>query len=242
MKKIAIDTTQNVKIEYELAELRDRVLAFLLDFLILMVSLSLCSILFTLATFGDIFFYFVYVLQGFIFFFYTPLSEILMDGQTLGKKALNIKVVKITGKKPQVIDYLTRWAFRCIDLYGSLGAIAGVLVATTEKAQRIGGMVSNTAVVRLDPRMHLSLNQLLNIDTIENYTPKHTRITMLNDKDMLIIKRVLDRAINYANPAHLLAIDKTLAKVKESTGIECKEPNKLEFLRTLLKDYIVLTR
>ena len=242
MKKIAIDTTQNVKIEYELAELRDRVLAYLLDALIIGVAMSLCSILFALSSFGDIFYYVVFLIDLSIFFFYTPLSEILMDGQTLGKKALNIKVVKITGKKPQVIDYLTRWAFRCIDIYGSLGAIAGVLVATTEKAQRIGGMVSNTAVVRLDPRMQLSLKQLLNIDTIDNYSPQHPRITMLNDRDMLIIKKVLDRAINYRNAAHLVAVDKTIAKVHSSTGIECRDKNKLEFLRTLLKDYIVLTR
>ncbi|NND76878.1 MAG: RDD family protein [Flavobacteriales bacterium] len=241
MKKISIDTTQNVKIEYELAALKDRVLAYLLDVLTMVVGIVVITLIlsFSGVTLGGFLPQFVSTI---IILFYTPVFEILSGGQTLGKIALNTKTVKITGKKPKAIDFITRWAFRCVDIYGSAGAIAGVLVTTTDKAQRIGGMVSNTAVVRLDPKMHLSLNQLLSIDTIDKYKPKHLRITLLNDKDMLIVKNVLERCVKYSNKAHFEVLKKTLLTIEEKTGIKCDTANKFDFLKTLLKDYIVLTR
>lgn len=241
MKKISIDTTQNVKIEYELAALKDRILAYLLDVLTMAIGIVIITLIFSFAgvTFGGFLIEFISVI---IILFYTPTMEILTGGQTLGKIALNIKTVKITGKKPKAIDFITRWAFRCIDIYGSAGAIAGVLVTTTEKAQRVGGMVSNTSVVRLDPKMHLSLNQLLSIDTIAKYKPKHLKITMLNDTDMLIVKNVLERCMKYSNQAHFEVLRKTLSTIEDKTGIKCDTPNKFDFLKNLLKDYIVLTR
>ena len=246
IKKISIDTTQNVKIEYELAQLRDRFLAFILDLIIISVSIGLIAIIFVIISGSSLIendiWYFYQFFSSLVFFFYTPVFEILTGGQTLGKMALNLKVIKVTGKKPKVLDFISRWVFRCIDIYASCGAIASVLVSTTENAQRIGGMVSNTAVVRLDPRMNLSLNQLLSIDTIEKYKPKYLRITLLNDKDMLLVKNVLERAWKYRNSAHMDAMDQTIKAIEEKTGIEFQGSNKFDFLKTLLKDYIVLTR
>ena len=43
MKNIEIKTTQNVVLEYELADLRDRILAFLLDLIILVIGILILS-------------------------------------------------------------------------------------------------------------------------------------------------------------------------------------------------------
>jgi len=245
IKKISIDTTQNVKIEYELAMLKDRVLAFSLDILVMAVGCGVIALIVGIlfaSTGSEKIWYLYQLLVSVIFFLYTPTMEILTGGRTVGKIALNLKVIKVTGKKPKALDFISRWAFRCIDIYASAGAVGGILVSTTEKAQRIGGMVSNTAVVRLDPRMNLSLNQLLSIDTIDKYKPENLKITLLNDKDMLIVKNVLERCIRHRNPAHIEALNKTILRIEEKTGIKHEGKNKLEFLKTLLKDYIVLTR
>ena len=54
MKTIDIRTTQNVTIEYELATLRERILAFFIDFVIVYVTFSI--LYFTLIVgFRDIF-------------------------------------------------------------------------------------------------------------------------------------------------------------------------------------------
>jgi len=245
IKKIAIDTTQNVKIEYELAQVKDRVLAFFLDLLVISAGsgiIALIILLFSIGTGSNLIWIFYQLLVTLLFFFYTPGMEIITGGRTVGKMALNTKVIKVTGKKPKAIDFISRWMFRCVDIYASAGAIAGILVGTTEKSQRIGGMVSNTAVVRLDPRMNLSLNQLLSIESLDKYQPQHLKITLLNDKDMLVVKNVLERNIKHRNQAHKKALDRTLEIIKEKTGIVCETENKIAFLKVLLKDYIVLTR
>ena len=45
MKSIEIKTTQNVTLEYELADLRDRVVAFIIDFVLLVVVTSMISMI-----------------------------------------------------------------------------------------------------------------------------------------------------------------------------------------------------
>ena len=49
--------------------------------------------------------------------FYSLLFETFLDGQTIGKRIMKIKVVKIDGYQAKVSDYLTRWFFRIIDLF-----------------------------------------------------------------------------------------------------------------------------
>jgi uncharacterized RDD family membrane protein YckC len=45
-----------------------------------------------------------------------PVQESLMEGQTIGKKLLGIKVVKIDGYQASFFDYLIRWVIE-IDRY-----------------------------------------------------------------------------------------------------------------------------
>jgi len=69
------------------------------------------------------------------------------SGQTLGKKALGIKVVKETGKKLTYTDAFIRTILRIID---SLGAyILGLIVIlVSQKKQRIGDLAAHTIVVK----------------------------------------------------------------------------------------------
>ncbi|NJN78330.1 MAG: RDD family protein, partial [Saprospiraceae bacterium] len=96
MRTIDITTTQKVTIEYELAALRDRIIAFFMDQLILYVFLLICWLLF-MGAFGlENSELFIYIFAAPVYIFYTPVSEMLMDGQTLGKRVAGIKIVKLT--------------------------------------------------------------------------------------------------------------------------------------------------
>jgi len=101
MKTIDIRTTQNVTIEYELATLRERILAFFIDFVIVYVSFSILFFVLK-AGFTDVFLgidnYALTAVVLFSFFvFYQLFSEIIADGQSWGKKAVGIKVVRLDG-------------------------------------------------------------------------------------------------------------------------------------------------
>ena len=245
MKKIDVITTQNVRIEYELAGLGDRILAFILDQIVIWVGIFILNliIVFLLSSMGDRFPEWVFILfLAPVYIFYTPVMEILNNGQTVGKMALRIKVLNLHGKNPEVLDYLVRWSFRLVDIWFTLGSLASMLIVSGDYAQRLGGRLSNTTLVRLSPKQNLSLKQLLEIESIENYTPTFPQVRQLDEKEMLTLKNALDRYKEYKNEAHKKALLEAVERVKDFTGIDQGNMKAIPFIRTLIQDYVVLTR
>jgi len=149
MRTIEVNTTQNVTIEYELAPARDRIIAFLVDFIIIIALLLLVGFIMVSVSWYGMEEYLYFLVLFPIFFFYSLVSEIAMNGQSLGKKLMGLRIISTEGKEPGMMDYFTRWVFRCIDIYFSFGSIAAVLVNSTNLGQRIGDMVGNTAVIKI---------------------------------------------------------------------------------------------
>lgn len=246
MRTIDIKTTQNVTISYEIALLRDRILALVLDWIILSFGLSILFMLYfsidshpTETTVGVWMLYFVYPC---IIFFYTLASETLFNGQTVGKMILKIKVIKLDGGQMAFFDYLLRWSFRLIDIWMSLGSLAAILSTSTPNGQRIGGLVSNTTVVKLKPTLNISLYDLKQINSIENYQPQYEEIRNFKEEDMLLIKQAIERYQKYRNAAHREAILELTEAVKLKLNLKTIPDGKIKFLKTLIRDYIVLTR
>src|SRR5262245_47140626 len=145
MKNIEIITTQNVVLQYELAGVKERALAFLIDFLCIIFSFSILSAIGAgLAGGSETASAVIVFLLMFMFMFYSLVFESLNKGQSIGKMALRIQVIKVAGGKITFSDYAARWVFRLIDIYFSLGAIASILVVSSAKGQRIGDVVANT--------------------------------------------------------------------------------------------------
>ncbi len=242
MQGIEINTAQNVVIRYELAAFRDRLLAFLLDQAILWVSYFILLFLGMAAVSWSSASYVYYLVLMPLLFFYSLASEIIGNGQSIGKLALGIKVVKMNGKECGMSDYLVRWAFRIVDIWLSLGSLASILISSTEKNQRLGDIVGNTAVIRLRPSLHFRMNDLLNINSLENYQPVYAGVRQLSEDDMIVLKSLLERCRRHNNRAHIEALNQLVQRLKDELSLTEVPKNKMEFLRTLLKDYIVLTR
>lgn len=243
MKNIEIITTQNVVLQYELAGLKDRAMAFLLDSLVIVIAFLV------LVTLGVAFVrgsdsgaaIVVFILMG-IFMFYSLLFETLNKGQTIGKMALRIQVIKVAGGKITFSDYVARWVFRLIDIYFSMGAIASILVVSSAKGQRIGDLVANTAVVKTMPRMNLALQDLLALHENKSHTPKYLQARKLHEEDALLIKTTLDRYRKFDNGSHKEAIELLTSRIKEVLSIESHEGDQIKFLQIVLQDYIILSR
>lgn len=248
MKSIDIKTTQNVIINYELASARDRVLAFLIDsafkivaiLLLLWVYSSFVSL--TMYNSDTYYQYFIFIFVLPIHTFYTLLFEVLMNGQTPGKRLLRIKVIKMDGKQPVFYDYLLRWSFRIIDVWTSLGAVAVILSASSDYAQRLGDMAANCTVVKVSNRTVITLKDLMKIDTLGNYTPQYPGIGNFREEDILLIKHTIERYMRYRNEAHKKAVIDLSTNISRKLGMETQENDHLKFLKVLIKDYIVLTR
>ena len=236
MDEIEITTTQNITIHYELASAWERAIACIIDAVILSVS-SLIVYGISSAIFSGSSEILIYLTLLPIIVLYSLCFELFNNGQSIGKMALKLRVIRIDGEKTSFSDYLMRWMFRLFDIYGSLGSVAFLGVISSTNNQRTGDLLANTVVVSLrkDNRMKLELNSQ------EKYKPVYPQVLRFEEETMLIVKEVLKKQIKYPNVAHNKALELLVDKI--SVELEVKPPkNKVEFLKTLLKDYILLTR
>ena len=244
MKNIEIRTSNNVAIQYELATVGQRILASLLDFLIIFGYSLICSLVsivftFNLESSGDA----IYWIMLFpVVTFYNLVSEIYFDGQTLGKKILKLRVIKVNGELPTVNDYFLRWTYRIVDIYISFGALAAIFIASSDKSQRLGDLSANTTIIKLEPETQYGIKDILKIGVKKDYEPTYLNVTLLSDEDMLLIKNTIDRVQRLPNKANKQFARELIDKTRKLLGIDNRPKHGIKFLKTLLKDYIILTR
>lgn len=241
MKIIEIKTTQNVVLQYELADLRERILAFLIDMAVLVMGLGLLTT-FVAQIFTGTTLQIMFILLVCIFIFYSLAFEVLNHGQSLGKMAMRIQVIKVTSGHATFADYAARWVFRLADIYFSLGGIASILIASSSKSQRIGDIVANTTVIKLASKMNLNLEDILNLHSQGAYKPEFLSAKQLPEEDVLLIKTTLDRYRKYTNKAHFEAMNMLAAKISDILQADKGPLDNQRFLETVLKDYVMLTR
>lgn len=243
MKTIQIVTPQNVLIEHELASVILRGIAFAIDQVIIVLFLVFTFIFVEILQLRPLMsdmFLWVVVLP--IYFSYSLLFEWLNYGQTLGKMLLGLKVRRIDGNEIGFTEAATRWLMRIVDIFVSAGSLAALLISSTERSQRLGDILAATIVIRQVPGSSVTLANLLKINTVENYEPKYPEVQKLKEDDVVLIKQTLVRFNKYGNEAHRIAVIKLASKLEEVLEISSGKQPRAEFLRTLIKDYIVLTR
>src|SRR5262245_6102874 len=135
MQTISVQTTQNVFILHPVASLGDRILAYLLDSIILMIYVTVVVAAFINLDL-EIIWIWVITLVGPTFFYHLAF-EIFMNGQSPGKRVMNIQVVRLDGTQPTIGDYLFRWLFGFVEIQLLVGAIAVIVVAANGKGQRL---------------------------------------------------------------------------------------------------------
>jgi len=243
MQTIDVNTTQNVIIQYALASVRDRILSFIIDAVILSFSIALLSLIISYLFSGSsIMAYALTITIVTLLFFYSLGSEILMNGQSFGKRIIGLKIVKITGKEPSMNDYLIRWAFRFIDIWGSSGSIAIMMISSSNRNQRLGDLMANTAVIKLNPEASVSFREILSFQTMETYKPSYEGAKNFSEPDVLLIKQTIDRFKKYPNQAHKDVIELLAEKISAELGLEKIPTNQVQFLQTVVNDYVVLSR
>jgi uncharacterized RDD family membrane protein YckC len=139
----AILTGQYVKIEQPTASPGDRMVAQLIDWVLQVAYLTLAVTQFRGLSPEN---FILLVILPIIA--YPLLAEVLGQGQTIGKWVRGIRVVMADGSTPTLSAYLLRWLLIIVD--GPMMSYLGILViALTQRHQRIGDMAAGTVVVRL---------------------------------------------------------------------------------------------
>lgn len=238
MSQIAINSSQNVNINFNIASIGERLVAWLIDnvikgvyvfiiFFLLLRFTNLSEFLDSLDQWSAAAIIIVITFPAQI---YTIVCESLMEGQTFGKKAMQIKVVKIDGFQAGFGDYLMRWFFRIIDI----GIVGLVVMIVSKNNQRLGDMAAGTAVISLKSKINISHTILENLK--DDYVPTFAQVIKLSDNDVRIIKENYLKAIQTDDRT---VITKLSIKIQEILKIE-RDAGKFterNFISTIIKDY-----
>ena len=237
MAVISITTTQNIELEYELASLGERMVATIIDLVILIGYGIMINLL--LGFSGNIFdeYGWIYLFLFLPVTFYSLLCETFLNGQSVGKKVMGIKVISLNGNQASFSQYLIRWLFRLVDLWMFSFLVATIMVAVTEKHQRIGDLIAGTTLVKTKPRTALQQTMYTPI-TETNYAVNYPEVIHLNDRDMQLVKEVL---ISVQKTGNTILALQTMQKIEAVLNIKSHHGEPVNFLYTVLSDYNHLT-
>ncbi|HZI01324.1 MAG TPA: RDD family protein [Flavisolibacter sp.] len=190
---------------------------------------------------------------------YHVLCEILMNGQSIGKRIIGIKVISEKGGKPSISQYIIRWLIRTSDialagiilsimlstLYGNFIFFAGafgflmlvvdVILVNTKKQQRLGDILAHTILI--EARQRERIEDTIFQEVSQDYVPSFPQVMKLTDRDINALKGILDtaRKRNDYNMAEM-ASQKIKSHLKIDTAL-----SPFDFLEVLLKDYNYLS-
>ena len=243
MKSVKITTSQNIDIDYELAGVSERVSARLIDYAIFYALLMACLVIFAGATGGgpgtfnsSSYLIMMAVWLGFCVF-YDLICELFFNGQSIGKRAIKIKVISLNGARPSTGQYLLRWAFRILDFGITFGSGALLAVALSNNKQRVGDMVAGTALVKTQPKN--KLGDLVFNAPGSGYEPVYAEVANLADQDVVLIHDVIR---NFKRTRNNLLVYRLALKIKSVLNISTDPGvNEYQFLEIILNDYNHLT-
>ncbi|WP_341900392.1 RDD family protein [Fluviicola taffensis] len=250
MKTISFTTSQFVTIDYELASPVYRAVSAFLDLVFLLIYLLIASY-FISANLLDLDFNSLQNRLSFLSIFllrlpwllYSPVIEYLTNGRSLGKLIMGIRVVKSNGETAGLREYFTRWIFRIVDIWvGGFGFLALLVSGTTEKRQRIGDIMADTVVIKVKDTQLYNLKDVLSIKNSDNHVPTYPNVVRFSDEDMLLIKNTILRVQRYPNQPNKDFAIELADETARLIGLQETPPKRMEFLKTVLQDYVVLTR
>jgi uncharacterized RDD family membrane protein YckC len=263
MAVLKLPTSFNIDLEFEVPEFHRRMFAWIIDLILQVFYLIIVYRLYdeyVRAHVNEITFENEPWIDRIIILpviLYHIICEITMNGQSVGKRLLGMRIVNENGGRASISQFLIRNLIRTSDymiliiivygrlfgpyiiwiLLGSIGLLITdiILVVSNKKSQRLGDILAHTILV--NTRAKGSMEETVFMEVSDNYVPVFPQIMKLSDKDINAIKSILDTArrkgdVNLA----AMASEKIKSHLKIDSPIQ-----PFDFLDTLLKDYNYLS-
>ena len=254
MPIIQIATAFNIDLEFEIAEFHKRLLGYIIDYTLLVIYLfSMKYLLYTGFSVDfeenvglDI------LVISIPMLLYSLLTELWMNGQTVGKKIMAIRVISLEGGEPTLGQYMLRWITKFFEwpflfgyiffskdalqaytfVTGILGVAVVIIIAVTPKSQRLGDLAAGTVVVNTRSKLTVEDTVFMEINKTD-YKVVFPDVMRLSDRDINTIKTVLTQA-SKRNSYEMC--NRVAQKVQEVLKIKTTmHPD--QFLEKLLEDY-----
>ena len=225
---VRIQTSQNVDLEYEPASIGERIAANLIDRLIYIGWVIAWIVAYGAIGRGSGTSTFVMIVIVVLpIMLYPILTEYFLNGQTLGKRAMRIRVVLLDGSPPTLGAYLLRWLLILVDTEILTPLVAIITIAANGKGQRIGDIAAGTTVVKTTKRVTLS--QVVYQELPDDYLVTYATANQLKDTDIETIRQVLRTSNDEL-------LERTAEKVAEVLEITSPLEHRT-FLLTVVNDY-----
>lgn len=251
MSEIQISTPFNIDIEFETAAFHKRLLAYTIDFIILLLyMLSMLYVLYGGFRVGEGSYGFVLIILVIPMLSYTMLCELWMNGQTIGKMLFKIKVVSLDGGEPTLGQYALRWFMRFYEwafiifflfwgngIWGILLLILGgitsiIIISVSPKSQRLGDIVAETVVVEIASKFTVDDTIFMQVAKTD-YKVKFPEVMRLSDRDINTIKNV----INQAKKTNTYDMCNRIAQKVQDVLKVPTDMYAMDFLLKLMEDY-----
>lgn len=212
-ESLAIDTPENVLLNAEIAGFASRCVAAMIDYLIL-ISASLCLYLTMLRSAQSDFAtspLFLIVGQFVFMTFYHLILELVWNGQTVGKRALKLRVVQSNGLPATTSALVIRNLVRLFDFLPTFYGVGLVSLFVTEHTQRLGDIAAKTVVIREQSSIELhSVYNDFRVDyrRLSRFVPLpgYIQVDNLTQIDRERIVRLLSRRDTLINPGATLIV------------------------------------
>jgi uncharacterized RDD family membrane protein YckC len=249
MNLVKLDTGFNIEVEFPVSPFHKRLFAWVIDLLICWVYVKLITLFIPTQSFFVL--TNVWEIRGMLIslpvLFYHLISEVAMNGRSIGKLAMNLQVITAEGGQPSLGQYLIRWVFRMVDFpywipvavaFGVLPwwtmplTFAGVIsIIFTARSQRIGDVLAGTILIDLKNQTSWQDTVFTEIET--GYQPRYPQVMQLTDRDINTLKSIIE-SVKKRNDADLAR--RIAERIKSKLNMETDEED-FQFLMTLMKDY-----
>jgi uncharacterized RDD family membrane protein YckC len=145
-----VETPEGISLRLRCAGLFPRAAAWVIDFVIRVGVVWAIGV--ALALLGTTGFGFYLLLLFVVFWGYPVLFEVLRDGQTLGKRALGLRVVAASGAPVGWLASIVRNLMRTVDMLPVCYGFGAVAALVDPRSRRLGDLVAGTVVVHAEPR------------------------------------------------------------------------------------------
>ena len=236
MADSTIITGQYVQIDQTPANAGERMIARIVDYILLGVYCFAIAVCINIISDGVSYFTDDMVIVCYVIFmlpvmFYSLIWELFNRGQSPGKKLFGIRVVMKDGTTPQLSAYLLRWLMLIVDIY--LFQCIGILsILLTKNSQRLGDLAAGTLVIKEKDfrKINVTLDEFRHLSV--NYRPIFPQAENLSLEQVNLINQTLFRY----DPERPVRIRELACKVRQFLKINPPVSDEA-LLQTLTRDY-----
>jgi uncharacterized RDD family membrane protein YckC len=253
--RYTIDTPENIEFAYDIAGIGSRFLAAIIDTLLIGIAqaivilvVGLTSAAIGLRPAGDLLAALGALLAFAILWGYYIAFELLWSGQSPGKRAIGLRVVREGGRPITFVGSAIRNLIRIVDFLPAFYGIGVLVMFVDQRSRRLGDLAGGTLVVK--ERRSITLASLTATGAVAPPTlapgetlprPTLPNIGLLNEQDYDLVQEFLGRRNELGRDARARLGAQLAGSIQSRLGLP-QGGDAERFLQFVVGEYQLLRR